>query len=155
MKILKLLPAMLLLNCVVPSPEATAASNVALYLIDEVDSLKLTFDEFKEQISHGINEPLSDSELTDFKTNYFNRENIVPLETSNGILLEEYLQREDDSRDNIISLLEITKNWRVPSFYIQARTNFFADSIAKTILKYEVNLDAGQQNNVSRCCTLG
>ena len=145
MKILKL-------NCVVPSPEATASGelgSVLLYVAaNQPTFFAISFAEFREQISHGINKPLSNSELTDFKTNYFNKENIAPLETSDGILLQEYLQREDDSRNNIISLLEITKNWRVPRFYSQARTNFFADSIAKIILEDEIKLDAHKQRDV-------
>ncbi len=94
MKILKLLPTILLLNCIVPSPEATASlRSIFLHVANHPTFFNaISFADFKEQISHGINEPLSDSELTDFTTKYFNRENILDALSSS---YDEFLRPDD------------------------------------------------------------
>ncbi len=158
MKILKLLPTMLLLNCVVPSHEATALEttpdNVALYLSSNPDFFRISLEEFKDKISHRINEPLFEDEIEDFETNYFNEEYKGLQRNVWGF--EEFLQQGKDKQNHDQSLKELQDAYKSIvmginidlglGVYLCARIKFFADSIAKTILRDEIKLNDDQVN---------
>ncbi len=153
MKILKLLPAMLLLNCVVPSHEVAALEttddNIALYVASDPDFFKISLEGFKDKISYEMNDSLSEHEIEKFETDYFNEDYKKIQREVFGF--ENYLQQEKFKQDHHRSLKNLLNDHELEfrgegeiNFgvepYLSARITFFCDSLVNAILKDDVPL---------------
>ncbi len=142
MKILKLLPTMLLLNCIVPSPEAKASGELGsvllYYMTNHPKFFIISFADFKEQISNGLQNPLSDGEITDFETNYYRNEEYKKSYSVSGSQQGySVVDVTDVAGNHNMSIKDILNPDRVEpmsKFYSYARQDFFLDYIADAIL---------------------
>ncbi len=134
MKILKLLPAMLLLNCIAP---CKALENVLFYVASQPFFFKSSLSDLRYDIEEKIDIPLTDSEKKDLTKDFASEEGDV-LRTSQYYSLKDLIKEYADLD------FENPRGWFL-SDYIPARVSFLVKFFLEKLLTNEVYDTSDQQ----------
>ena len=135
MKILKLLPVMLLLNCITIC-ETSLAENILLYTASNPTFFNTDLDDLKYDVEEKINAPLTEDEKDAFNNKHFSYEE----DDENSRFTEFCKKRNSHSLRNLIDEYksfadsEDSSKWDL-SDYIPMRINFLSKFFLKKFLE--------------------